>query len=90
MRMAPKAAEKRVSVIGGRLRDVLDDLDRAACPNCGQKTLTIEHIRRSGIRITCEGYYEHGEEGSCPFVQYHVGTTTDELPAVDKAPAEAS
>jgi hypothetical protein len=83
-----KPGEKRIAAIGEKIQDLLDDLDRQSCPACGQKTLGIDHVRRSGIRINCEGFSPHAPEGACEYTVYFLGTATDDLPKIEPAKAE--
>jgi len=73
-------AKRPLEFIGRKMLDAYEELERAACPNCGRRTLAAEHISHSGIRIGCCGWNENNEDSSCAFTVLVLVTPTEELP----------
>lgn len=80
--MAKARAEKRIEALAEALLQKVEDIEREPCPRCARPTLTIEHQRGSGIKVSCEGYDPASEDGECPYKHFAIYTSERELPRV--------
>ena len=79
-----------VAEFASRILPLLEGVTRLACPECGLKTLFLEHIAWSGVKIYCNGYDPETEDGVCGFFCIQQLIPDAELPSMVKSGEEVS
>lgn len=89
-RTRKEVLKSTVEEYASRILPFLEAVTKLSCPECGLRTMVLEHVAYSGVKVHCTGYDPESEDGTCGFFCVQQLIPESELPHVVKSGEEGN